>query len=80
MYLETHRGCPGNCGFCGVPCFFGRKVRSRPLEDILKEVKHFLRNGAQRIAISGGTVFFMVVTNLKNVDDEAFVELFKRDI
>jgi radical SAM superfamily enzyme YgiQ (UPF0313 family) len=37
-----------NCGFCGVPCFFGRKVRSRPLEDILREVKHFLKKGARK--------------------------------
>lgn len=77
VYLETHRGCPGNCGFCGVPCFFGRKVRSRPLEDILKEVKHFLRNGAQRIAISGGTGSLYGSNKFKNVDDEAFVELLR---
>ena len=77
VYLETHRGCPGNCGFCGVPCFFGRKVRSRPLEDILKEVEHFLRNGAQRIAISGGTGSLYGSSKFKNVDDEAFVELLR---
>lgn len=77
VYLETHRGCPGNCGFCGVPCFFGRKVRSRPLEDILKEVKHFLRNGAQRIAISGGTGSLYGSSKFKNVDDEAFIELLR---
>lgn len=77
VYLETHRGCPGNCGFCGVPCFFGRKVRSRPLKDILKEVEHFLRNGAQRIAISGGTGSLYGSSKFKNVDDEAFVELLR---
>lgn len=77
VYLETHRGCPGNCGFCGVPCFFGRKVRSRPLEDILTEVKYFLKNGAQRIAISGGTGSLYGSNKFKNVDEKAFVELLK---
>ena len=75
VYLETHRGCPGNCGFCGVPCFFGRKVRSRPLEDILREVKHFLKKGAKKIAISGGTGSLYGSDKFKNVDEEAFVEL-----
>ncbi|BDZ69670.1 hypothetical protein GCM10025861_01870 [Methanobacterium petrolearium] len=75
VYLETHRGCPGNCGFCGVPCFFGRKVRSRPLEDILREVKHFLKKGAKKIAISGGTGSLYGSGKFKNVDEEAFIEL-----
>ncbi|NYB51422.1 MAG: TIGR04014 family B12-binding domain/radical SAM domain-containing protein [Methanobacteriaceae archaeon] len=77
VYLETHRGCPGNCGFCGVPCFFGREVRSRPLEDILTEVKHFLKNGARKIAISGGTGSLYGSSKFKNVDEEAFVKLLK---
>ncbi|HEX3013747.1 MAG TPA: cobalamin-dependent protein, partial [Methanobacterium sp.] len=55
VYIETHRGCPGNCGFCQVPCFFGREIRSRPLDDIITEVKEFLKRGAKKIAISGGT-------------------------
>jgi len=77
VYLETHRGCPGNCGFCGVPCFFGRDVRSRPLKDILSEVKHFLSKGAQKIAISGGTGSLYGSNKFKNVDEEAFVELLR---
>ena len=77
VYLETHRGCPGNCGFCGVPCLFGRKVRSRPLEDILNEVKYMLSKGAQRIAISGGTGSLYGSKKFKSVDENAFVELLR---
>ncbi|MDD4163571.1 MAG: B12-binding domain-containing radical SAM protein, partial [Methanothrix sp.] len=29
VYIETHRGCLGNCSFCQVPRFFGRSIRSR---------------------------------------------------
>ncbi len=50
-------------------------MRSRPLEDILREVKHFLKKGAKKIAIMEVSGFFMEVTNSKNVDEEAFVEL-----
>lgn len=77
VYLETHRGCPGNCGFCGVPCLFGREVRSRPLEDILNEVKYLLSKGARKIAISGGTGSLYGSNKFKNVDEEAFVELLR---
>lgn len=77
VYLETHRGCPGNCGFCGVPCLFGRKVRSRPLEDILVEVKHLLNKGARKIAISGGTGSLYGSKKFNKVNEEAFVELLR---
>jgi len=77
VYLETHRGCPGNCGFCGVPCLFGREVRSRALEDILNEVKYFLSKGARKIAISGGTGSLYGSNKFKNVDEKAFVDLLR---
>ena len=54
-YIETHRGCIGGCTFCQVPRFFGREVRSRPLESIIEEVKAFRAAGAKRLSISGGT-------------------------
>ncbi|MBP2143604.1 B12-binding domain/radical SAM domain protein [Methanococcus voltae] len=55
VYIETHRGCLGNCTFCQVPEFFGRDIRSKPLELILKEVENLKKRGVKRIAISGGT-------------------------
>ena len=55
VYVETHRGCLGNCGFCQVPCFFGHAIRSRPIEDLVAEVKAFKKSGARKIALTGGT-------------------------
>ncbi|HNR25338.1 MAG TPA: methyl-coenzyme M reductase glutamine C-methyltransferase [Methanobacteriaceae archaeon] len=77
VYIETHRGCPGNCGFCQVPCFFGRKVRSRPAADIINEVRTFMEKGTQRIAISGGTGSLYGSPKFNQVDEQAFGSLLK---
>ncbi len=77
VYIETHRGCPGNCGFCQVSCFFGREVRSRPVDEIVSEVKEFLKKGASRIAVSGGTGSLYGCKKFNKVSENSFVELLK---
>ncbi|MGV8143666.1 MAG: radical SAM protein, partial [Methanothermobacter sp.] len=77
VYIETHRGCPGNCGFCQVPCYFGRDVRSRSLDDIILEVKEFLKMGATRIAISGGTGSLYGCKKFRTTNDDDFTLLLK---
>jgi radical SAM superfamily enzyme YgiQ (UPF0313 family) len=37
--LETTRGCPHHCDFCGVSKFFGFRYRSRPIREIDRELK-----------------------------------------
>lgn len=37
--VETSRGCPFTCEFCSTTEFFGNKMRYRPVEDVLREVK-----------------------------------------
>jgi radical SAM superfamily enzyme YgiQ (UPF0313 family) len=37
--LETTRGCPHHCDFCGVSRFFGFRYRSRPIREIDRELK-----------------------------------------
>ncbi|NPB01409.1 MAG: TIGR04014 family B12-binding domain/radical SAM domain-containing protein [Methanopyri archaeon] len=71
VYIETHRGCPGACTFCQVPEFFGRRVRWKPVEAILEEVKALMRGGARRFAVAGGTV------TTYGDSDEDFVELLR---
>lgn len=55
IYLETHRGCIGKCTFCLVPRLFGRRIRSRPMEEVVEEAKTLKNAGVFRVAISGGT-------------------------
>lgn len=76
VYVETHRGCLGNCSFCQVPCFFGRSIRSRTIEEVVAEVEAFVKAGAKRIALFGGTSNQYGYKNGK-LNSEAFFDLLK---
>ena len=41
--LQTTRGCPYNCNFCTVPVVFGRKIRTKPIENVMKEISTFTK-------------------------------------
>jgi B12-binding domain/radical SAM domain protein len=73
-YIETQRGCIGACTFCQVPRFFGREIRSRPLDEILTEVQAFKDAGARRLSVSGGTGSLYGYADGK-LNDDAFAEL-----
>ncbi|MCK9297775.1 MAG: TIGR04014 family B12-binding domain/radical SAM domain-containing protein [Methanoculleus sp.] len=75
-YIETHRGCIGGCTFCQVPRFFGRAIRSRPLESVIEEVKAFSAHGATRLSVSGGTGSLYGSSN-GEMNPEAFIELLR---
>jgi radical SAM superfamily enzyme YgiQ (UPF0313 family) len=38
--VETSRGCPHACSFCLVSRYFGRKVRYRPVSEVVEEVRN----------------------------------------
>lgn len=39
MPIVTTRGCPYDCDFCAVPKFFGRKLRSLPVEKVVSDIE-----------------------------------------
>ena len=39
VLLQTTRGCPFDCSFCDVIYTFGRKLRSKSIEQVLEEVR-----------------------------------------
>jgi len=43
--LETTRGCPHHCDFCGVSRFFGFRYRNRPIRHIERELKALFQQG-----------------------------------
>ncbi len=41
--LMTSRGCPFQCSFCAVPRIAGRRIRLRPVEQVLEEAEVLVR-------------------------------------
>ena len=39
--LQATRGCPYNCNYCAVTAFFGKKYRTRPIADVIDEIRAF---------------------------------------
>jgi len=37
--VQTTRGCPFKCDFCSVSDFFGQTYRTRPIPDVIREIK-----------------------------------------
>ena len=38
--IQTTRGCPFDCIFCSVTSFYGRTYRTRPVEEVIEEMKN----------------------------------------
>ena len=43
--VETTRGCPHQCDFCGVSQFFGHRYRKRPLGEVSAELEQLFGEG-----------------------------------
>lgn len=37
--LQTARGCPNDCEFCSVTGFLGRKMRTKPVANVMREIE-----------------------------------------
>lgn len=67
MYMiQTTRGCPFNCDFCSVTDFFGQTYRTRPIANIVRELKN----------VSKRSIIFFVDDNIAGYPKYA-KELFK---
>ena len=42
--MEFTRGCQFNCSFCGVPVYLGHKLRYKPVDTIIEELKEIKQN------------------------------------
>lgn len=50
--VQTSRGCPFDCAFCDVIYIYGRKIRSKPVEQVLEEIRILKGMGVDFIFIT----------------------------
>ena len=56
--LQVGRGCPFDCSFCSVTRFFGHQYRSRPIPEIVREIKEMKnKNGGKTIVFMDDNIF-----------------------
>lgn len=51
-YLRVSDGCDQHCTYCSIPLMRGR-MKSRPVDDLLKEAEHLARRGVKELNIIG---------------------------
>lgn len=49
LAIQTTRGCPFDCEFCDIIVLFGRKVRPKPIDRVVDEVRVLVERGADSI-------------------------------
>ncbi len=54
--IETTRGCPNRCEFCSVPVINGKRYRTRPLEEIDRELSSVLEKEGEYLFIADDNV------------------------
>jgi radical SAM superfamily enzyme YgiQ (UPF0313 family) len=54
--IQTSRGCPFSCEFCDVIMMDGRKMRLKPIENVLTEVELLRKNGVNSIFLRTQTL------------------------
>lgn len=71
--VEVSRGCPYDCDFCTVSAIHGRKIRYRPVENVIPEIE----------GIENKTIFFVdnnIISNFRHAKElfRAMIPLKKR--
>ena len=51
-YVKIEDGCENRCSYCAIPAARG-KVRSKPLDEIVREVEGLVRGGCREVVLTG---------------------------
>jgi radical SAM superfamily enzyme YgiQ (UPF0313 family) len=55
--VQTSRGCPNNCDFCDVILLFGRRYRTKTVNQVMTEIKNAHAKGAETVFFSDDNFF-----------------------
>jgi len=66
--IQASRGCPFNCKFCSVTKFWGPKIRTKPLENVEKELLQIKSLGTNRLFFTDDN-FIADISYTKNLLD-----------
>jgi len=50
--IQTTRGCPFNCEFCDIIVTYGRKVRTKPIENVIAELEAWAEVGVDFVTLA----------------------------
>jgi len=75
-YLEITRGCPRNCDFCTAIRVSGRRMRLRPVDEVIDEIQ---RRGIQRFFLTDDN-FGINFSTAPDYCSELFAALMKLDL
>jgi len=50
--IQTTRGCPFNCEFCDIIVTYGRKVRTKPIENVIAELQAWADAGVDFVTVA----------------------------
>lgn len=53
VFLSVENGCNWGCAYCAIPHFRGTRIRSKPHDSAIKEVREMIKSGAKEIVITG---------------------------
>lgn len=89
--VETSRGCPFRCSFCSTTVFYGSRMRFRPVEDVVNEVREVQhrfvfftdnnitanKNYAKRLfkALAPLGIYWLSQGSIDMADDDELMEL-----
>ncbi|MDH7499450.1 MAG: cobalamin-dependent protein [candidate division NC10 bacterium] len=69
--LQTTRGCIYDCPHCNVPPVYGRRLRSRPIEDVMAEMEMLEAKNAfivDNVIYENRTYFMSLMKRLEEID------------
>jgi radical SAM superfamily enzyme YgiQ (UPF0313 family) len=67
--IMTSRGCPFNCNFCATPVNWGRAVRTRSPQNVVREIEWLVEKYGARVIFFYDDTFNLSVKRVEDISD-----------